>query len=46
MATQTYAAAPAPERLVMVLPDGYVSLGLGALARLARMTNDPSEIDG
>jgi len=39
-------ALPQPIVPVMVLPDGYVSRGLGALGRLARMMSDPSGGNG
>ena len=40
---EEWMALPEPIVPVMVLPDGYVSRGLGALARLARLMGGPSE---
>lgn len=36
---------PKPIVPVMVLPDGYISRGLGALARLVQLANDRGQID-
>lgn len=40
-----WAALPKPIVPVMVRPDGYVSRGLGALTRVARMTHYPRDGD-
>lgn len=38
-------ALPNPLVPIMVLPDGYISRGLGALARLVQLANDRGQID-
>lgn len=38
-------ALPQPIVPVMVLPDGYVSRGLGALARLAQLATNPGHVE-